>query len=210
MLANRTKKESPMKRTLSGSILVLVAFVIVPLLLAQDKPKDPAVQSAAQSTQQPPAPEIEYRVQFVVSEFDGARKISSLPYMLSTTSVNSRPKLRIGGRVPVVTGTKAGDSSLQYIDIGTNIDCTVKPSDGGKYSLDFIVDRSSVYVPGADKTKREWSPGDPVPNEDPLLLSFRGDLRILLRDGENREATEMTDPLTGHVIKVDVTLNIVK
>jgi hypothetical protein len=208
MLANRMKRESLMKRVLGGLILALVAVVVVPPLRAQDKPKDPAVQSAAQSAQQPAAPEIEYSVQFVVSEFDGAKKVSSLPYMLSTTSVNSRPKLRIGGRVPVVTGTKSGD--IQYIDIGTNIDCTVKPSDNGKYSVDFIVDRSSVYVPGDEKTKREWSLGDPVPNENPLLLSFRGDLRILLRDGETREATEMTDPLTGHVIKVDVTLNIVK
>jgi hypothetical protein len=209
MLADGTKKESLMKRILGGSLLALVALVVVPPLRAQDKPKDPAAQSVAQpEAPQPAAPEIEYRVQFVVSEFDGAKKVSSLPYMLSTTSVNSRPKLRIGGRIPVVTGTKSGD--IQYIDFGTNIDCTVKPSDNGKYSLDFIVDRSSVDVPGADKTKREWSPGDPVPNEDPLLLSFRGDLRILLRDGQTQEATEMTDPLTGHLIKVEVTLNIVK
>jgi hypothetical protein len=207
MLADRTKKESLMKRIVRGSILALVALVVVPSLRAQDTPKDPAAQSAAQ---QPAAPEIEYRIQFVVSEFDGAKKLSSLPYMLSTTSANSRPKLRTGARIPVVTGTKAGDSSFQYIDIGTNIDCTVKPSDDGKYSLDFIVERSSVYVPGADKTKREWSPGDPVPNEDPILPLFRGDLRILLRDGQTQEATEMTDPLTGHLIKVEVTLNIVK
>jgi hypothetical protein len=211
MLADRTKKESLMKRTLGGSILALVALVVVPPLRAQDKPKDPAVQSAAQSAaQQPAAPEIEYRIQFVVSEFDGAKKLSSLPYMLSTTSVNSRPKLRTGARIPVVTGTKAGDSAFQYIDIGTNIDCTVKPSNDGRYSLDFIVERSSVYVTGADKTKREWSPGDPVPNEDPIIPAFRGDLRILLRDGQTQEATEMTDPLTGHLIKVEVTLNIVK
>jgi hypothetical protein len=210
MLVNRMEREFLMKRAIGRSILALVALLVVAPLRAQDKPKEQAVQSTAQSAQQPAGPEIEYRVQFVVSEFDGAKKVSSLPYVLSTTSVNSRPKLRIGGRVPVVTGTKAGDSSFQYIDIGTNIDCTVKPSDNGKYSLDFIVDRSSVYVPGDDKVKREWSLGDPVPNEDPLLLSFRGDLRILLRDGETREATEMTDPLTGHVIKVDVTLNIAK
>ncbi|MGH9641360.1 MAG: hypothetical protein ACRD3Q_02940 [Terriglobales bacterium] len=188
-----------------GSILALVVLAVLPSIHAQDQPKNQPQAS------QSPGPETAFRIQVVVSEFDGAKKISSLPYMITTTSANPRPKLRTGARVPVSTGTKAGDSTIQYIDIGTNIDCTVKPSDDGRYSLDFIVERSSVYVPAADNNKKkEWSPGDPLPNEDPLLPQFRGDFRVLLHDGQTQEATAMTDPLTGHIIKIEVTLNVLK
>ncbi len=184
-------------------VLIAAIFVVsvTPSLHAQDKPKEQP--RATQAT----APETDFRIQVVLSEFDGSKKISSLPYMIRTTSLIA--KLRTGARIPVVT-TKGGDSSFQYLDIGTNIDCSVRPSDDGKYSLDFVVERSSVYFPGAGNTKREWSPGDPVPPEDPLILSFRSDFRMLLRDGQTEEGTTMTDPLTGHVIKVEVTLNVVK
>jgi hypothetical protein len=188
-------------RWLSPALFVLL---MLPSLRAQDKPKDQV--SASQSAE----PETAFRIQVVVSEFDGAKKVSSLPYMITATSRMPRFQLRTGARIPVSTGTKSGDSAIQYIDIGTNIDGTLKPSDDEKYSLDLIVERSSAYIPGSDSTKREWSPGDPLPNQDPLIPQFRGDIRVLLRDGQTQEATSVTDPLTGHVIKVEVTLNLLK
>jgi hypothetical protein len=188
-----------------SAIAIVVLFASVGLR-AQDQKKDQA------STVQSAAPDTQFRIGVVVSEYDGTKKISSLPYTLNATSSNPRPRIRTGIRVPVIVGEKAGEeSSFQYIDVGTNIDCTVGgPSADGRYRLDFIVNRGSLYVPGPGNEKKGWSLGDAPPNANPMLQQFFGDFHVLLRDGQTQEATSATDPLTGHVIKVQVTLNVVK
>jgi len=43
-----------------------------------------------------------------------------------------------------------------------------------------------------------------------MIRQFRGDMTLLLRDGQESEATVATDPLTGRVLKVDVVLTVLK
>jgi hypothetical protein len=173
-------------------------------LHAQDKPSDAVLAKESAD------PETAFLVQVVVSEFNGANKVSSLPYTISASSHMPRTKLRAGARIPVIVGIKSGESSFQYLDIGTSIDCVVKPPESGKYSVDFIVERSSVYTVGTDGNKKEWTPGDVIPNTGPVLPMFKGEFSVLLCDGQTQEATAMTDPLSGHVTKIEVTLNTLK
>lgn len=191
-----------MMRVYAAVILVLFASAS---LRAQERNKEQT--SAVQST----APDTQFRIGLVVSEYDGAKEIDSLPYTLNATSSNPHSKIRTGMKVPVVVGEKAGQNSFQYLDVGTNIDCNLeKRSDDGKYELDFVVSRASLYVPGPGNAKKGWSLGDVPPNADPMIQEFWGQFNVLLRDGQTQEATSVTDPLTGHVIKVHATLNVVK
>ena len=65
---------------------------------------------------------IPIKLQVLLTEHDGTKKIASLPYTMSLTATpESKPpggftQLREGVRVPVLTGSKTGESSMQYID----------------------------------------------------------------------------------------------
>jgi len=43
-----------------------------------------------------------------------------------------------------------------------------------------------------------------------MLRSFNSSFQVLLRDGQTNQYTSATDPVTGEVTKIDVTLNVLK
>jgi hypothetical protein len=142
-------------------------------------------------------------------EFEGDKKIKSLPYTLVVVT-DERPyyssKLRMGSRVPVYTGKENG---MQYLDVGSNIDCQGSITPDGGYNLRLSLDRSwvegDVPLPG-EKTPQPTSGQFP----EPIIRQFRSDLSLIVRDGQTVESTFATDPLSGKVFKVEVTLNAAK
>jgi hypothetical protein len=148
------------------------------------------------------------KVTVVFTEYDGEKKLSSLPYALFLkVDENSRfqGKVRMGVRVPIWTGGK--ESAIQYQDVGSNLDCYAQAAEDGKYLLDLSLERSSIYpnsgeYPAAAKL-------DEQPRQ-PLVRQFRANLALMLRDGQTTQNTMATDPLNGHTVKVEVTLNVVK
>ena len=202
-------------------IVALVSLVPPPCDLAQEKAPDPSKDSMSKEAGPPKdstvAP-MAFRVQIVLSEYDGTTKISSLPYTIPVATSMYEPRsigsLRSGIRVPVVSSSKTGENSIQYIDIGSNIDVRVKRADADRYTLELTIDRSSLYVREQGKDGkvegREWTPGDPSPGPQPLIHEFRGNVSFLVRDGHTAEATVATDPITGHVMKAEVVLTTLK
>lgn len=191
-----------MKNVLRVSALAVLVLFASASLRAQDQKNAAKGQSAG--------PETQFQIGLVVSEFDGAKKISRLPYTLNATSLYRHSSLRAGVRVPVIAETKAGESSYQYIDLGMKIDCGVgKPSADGKYPVDVTVGQSSLYAPAGTAAVKDWSLGE-LPKTEPTIHSFLGNFHVLLSDGETQETTSVTDPLTGHVIKVTITLHVIK
>ncbi len=181
-----------------------------------------ATSGASQSAQKEAAAPTPVKLEIVLSEYDGAKKISSLAYTLPVIASGDRPSgpfasLRVGVRVPVtVADEKKGGNALQYqyIDVGTNIDARVAHADDGRYQLDMTVDRSSLYVAareqGGSIVGKEWSAGDAPPGNPPMVRQYRGGLGLFVREGQATEATVATDPVTGHILKVEVTLSVVK
>ncbi len=168
------------------------------------------------ATAQPSTP---VKLQIVLSEYDGTKKIANLPYtmplIVATKPSGAYSTLRIGVKVPVTTGdSKTGDTQIQYVDVGTSIDARVAHADDRRYQVDLKVYRSSLYVTSRDRdgkiAGKEWSDGEAPPTTQPLVRQYRGDVGMFLREGQPSEGTVATDPLTGHVFKVEVTLNVVK
>jgi hypothetical protein len=196
--------------------LVACAFCLMcaPLLVCAQGTKGPDAPENA--TAQPSTP---VKLQIVLSEYDGTKKIVNLPYTMPLI-VAAKPSgaystLRIGVKVPVTTGdSKTGGTQVQYLDVGTSIDARVAHADDGKYQVDLKVERSSLYVTARGQdgkvAEKEWSGGDAPPTTDPIVRQSRGDVAMFLREGQPAEGTVATDPLTGHVFKVEVTLSIVK
>jgi Bacterial type II and III secretion system protein len=142
------------------------------------------------------------KVAVVWAEFDGDKKVKSLPYILTVNAGSNREyqlsKIRVGTKVPIHTGK---DGALQYIDVGTNIDCRVSKVDDGSYRLELVVERSwveSEVNPGAGDFK------------EPIIRQFRTETVISLRDGQTTECTVATDPVSGRVSKIEVSLSVLK
>jgi hypothetical protein len=207
-------------RMLAAALFVLV---MLPSLYAQAK-QDSENTAASQ-------PDTSLEVQAVVTEFDGPKEISRLPYtiplILSLPSLPNHQReygsLRIGVKVPISIGTQgagpngsiAGGSqdAITYTDVGTDIDCWAQPWAGGKYYVEFSLERTSLYSAGREQGKLEgqdWVPGDPVPGGRPLIHNLRDKTEMILRDGQTAQALVATDPLTGHVYKIEVTLTVLK
>ena len=192
------------------ALVFALAFAWPATAPAQDKPAPPPAKAA-------PAAVIPLKVQVVVSRFQGEKKISSLPYMLSVNA-GSKATLRMGAQVPVMMITapaspiKGPDGSavqavgpVQYRDIGTNIDCMVmRPTEDGRFQVELTVDDSSVYGDGL-------APGTNAPAAgNPSFRAFRASDSMMLKDGQTTQFTTATDKVSGDVIKVDITLTVVK
>jgi Flp pilus assembly secretin CpaC len=168
----------------------------------KDKPAAPAPKPAATPL----------RIQVVISRYQGEKKISSLPYNL-TTNAGNRATIRMGTQVPVMmlatgqaetadTKTTPQTGPIQYKDVGTNLDCTSIALDDGRFLLSLTVDDSSVYPD--DRTTIGGAKGNPS------FRSFRASNSMMLRNGETGQLTTATDKVTGETVKVDVTLVVVK
>ena len=181
-------------------IAIAVAVLCPGLARAQDKPAE-----------SPAAPIIPLKLQVVISRYEGDKKISSLPYMLSVNAGRTAT-LRMGTRVPVVSTSYtpvatggAGVNPLtayQYQDVGTNIDCATGTTSDGRFRIELSIEDSSLYPEDQARTANIA--------DRPLIRSFRAGNSMLLRDAQTAQFTTAVDKLTGIVTKVDVTLTVVK
>jgi hypothetical protein len=195
-----------MKKIVLAVLLGLVVMTM-PRLLAQEKEKSGSSSKPAQ----PEATLTPLRVQVVFTEFEGDKKISSLPYtfLVNADDGGAPGAVRMGLRVPIETSSNTGVKQIQYQDVGTNLDGRATKIDDGRFFLKLGVEKSSAYLPGANQ-KPVSVGGNEVSNNEPTIQLFRTQVNLLIRDGQTIQSTVATDPVTGHVLKVDVTLNVIK
>ena len=158
---------------------------------------------------------IPVEVEVVISRYRGEKKISSLPYFLAVNAgERSQPtKLRMGANVPVPSTTfsplATADGkpasplvSYNYRDVGTNIDCSARPLGDGRFAVYVNVGERSVVEPPATCNSNAGCA--------PVIRNFESENNLVLRDGQTRQFTAAADRITGEVVKVDVTLKVVK
>ncbi len=138
----------------------------------------------------------------VIARYQGNSRVSSLPDSLAVNANGGGARLRMGSRVPVAmtVGPQSAPTTYNYESVGTNIDCTARTADDGRFELMITIEDSSVY------------PQEVTPQVGgrPSFRSFSSTNTLLLRDGQTRQFTAATDRVNGEVVKVDVTLEIVK
>lgn len=195
-------KERTLKTVRIVAILFAVLVMLAPGGWAQERPRPP----------EEPKTVTPLKVQVVFSEFDGEKKISSLPYTFFANADDRvgrvSTNLRMGIRVPVMS--QGNPPQAQYLDVGTDIDCHARTAEAGRFKLDLSVRRSSLYSSGPEKKSLDWSPGDAPLSAQPIIRQFSVSLNLLARDGETVQSTVATDPVSGRVLKIDVTPTVVK
>jgi hypothetical protein len=171
---------------------------------AQEKPKSEGPATEAHQTETTPL-----KISITFTEFEGDKKVKSLPYTTIVIADGKNPKsvVKIGSRVPVYAGKEYG---MQYMDVGSNIDCLAHRTKDNKFDLSLSLERTWVEgnVPVAvDPATSAQSSGQFA---EPIVRGFKSELSLTLRDGQTVESSFATDPLTGKVFRVEVSLNVVK
>ncbi len=202
-------------------LTVVLALACGTVARTQDpSTNQPSKATAAASVDRPLVP---LKIQIVISRYQGNKKISSLPYALSVTANDGRfergqylpntvERLRIGAQVPVpmmptpvIDGQKMPTGGpVQYKDVGTNIDCYAAVTEDGRFKSYLTIEDTSVYPEG------QTTQGAPRLNDVPTFRSFRSSNVVVLKDGQSTEFAAATDKISGEVVKVDVTLTVVK
>jgi len=182
--------------------LLLSTFTLAPLCLAQAPPQEKKPEERAQ-------PAIPVKAQIVFSEYDGEKKIISMPYSF-TVIANEKlggyysTSLRTGVRVPVDTG--GPEQKTNYMDVGSNIDCGLRTTDDDRYHLYMIFERSALSPNSGPQTEKIQVSR---PDAPPLVRQFKASVNMILKDGQTSE-TVSTDPINGHSLHLSVTINVPK
>jgi hypothetical protein len=194
--------------------LAVAALVVVPGLVLAQEPAKPDTGSKAPAAERRGPHGVNLRVQLVISRYQGDKKLASLPYTFVVTTGGTRARMRMGidTPVPVTSASEGGKetTSIQYRTVGTNIDCQAIDRGEGRYQLSIGVENSSA-LPFEKGPSGGGNP--PVvnanPTGSPLFRRFDTNLEPWLRDGQSVQTIASTDPVSGEVVKIDVTVNVI-
>lgn len=143
------------------------------------------------------------KVTVVITRHQGEREVARLPYELSVYP-GRQTSLSMQLEVPVPTGaiSPSGQAtSYQYRRAGTSITAGATDLGGGRFQIQLTVDESRVVEPAAG-----------TGNQGALsrFSSFQSSTPLLLTDGQTLQFTAATDPVSGEVARIAVTLNVIK
>lgn len=171
-------------------------------------------------------------VQVVITRLDRGKVVSTLPYTLAVTTNAGEAQLNMGAEVPVPSTTLMpipppaaaptpgvppastpgassapgrSLSSVNYRPVGTVITCrSVKTEGDPRYQLTLSVDDSTVFTTG------QATPPLPVGDALPVFRSFRSRNTLMMTDGQTRQYTAASDRVSGEVVRLEVTLRVVR
>src|ERR1700719_3457472 len=183
-------------------LLLSSAFTLAPQLCLAQAPQE-------KKSEERTKPTIPVKVQVVFSEYDGEKKIVSMPYSFTVIADEKvggyySASLRTGVRVPVETG--GAEQKTNYMDVGSNIDCGLRTTDDDRYHLYMIFERSALSPNSGPQTEKIQVSR---PDAPPLVRQFKASVNMILKDGQTSE-TVSTDPINGHSLHLSVTINVLK
>jgi hypothetical protein len=202
------------------TVRALTSFVgVIALAVANAAAQDQAAPKVGMS--------VPVRIQLVISRFQGDKKISAAPFTF-ICGEDQGSRIRMGVEVPITTVPPAPEGKqnvpgvppvtvapgpppmFQYRPFGTNIDCMLRPLDNGRFKVSITVEESAPYS-AEDKSRLAESTNTmPAVRANPVFRSMRMSDVLLLKDGQSEQMSSATDRFSGEVVKVDVTLSVVK
>ena len=154
------------------------------------------------------------KVTVTISRWEGEKKVASAPYILMVVPSYGRraeegsdgdaTTVQMGSEVPVPSTTITDGKpvmSYSYRNLGTNISVAGRPVDDGRYN---------VFVSVQDSQLSPMPSGQTGQAAAPRYSTFRSNNRLTLRDGQTTQYTVATDTISGQVVKLDVTMNLIK
>jgi len=175
-------------------VLILAATLCVARLTGAQQDKPPQTEKSLTPL----------NVEIVFSKYKGEELTSRLPYtfvVYAEEQPQRATELRMGIEVPVTVG---GEPKVQYRNVGTNLDCGARPLGDGRFQVDLSVEQSSMYP------AESVIAGGQVVEGNPLFRTFASNYKAVLRDGEKIELSKATDPITGEISRVELSIEVLK
>jgi hypothetical protein len=150
------------------------------LSASQERPKS---EDAAMDAR--PTETAQLKMSITFTEFDGEKRVKSLPHTLVVVADGRPPKsvVKIGSRVPVYAG---GEYGMQYVDVGTGIDCQASRTKDNKFDIKLILERSWVegnLAVAVDPATSVQSSGQ---FPEPILRQFKSENCCPILDSASR------------------------
>jgi hypothetical protein len=85
-----------------------------------------------------------YKVEYALVEMQDNKRINTRNYTVLFEEEErgnySPASIRVGTRVPITVANKEGAPTMQYMDVGLNIDCRIKPRGNDKASVESTIE----------------------------------------------------------------------
>ncbi|MBI2840390.1 MAG: hypothetical protein HYX75_18895 [Acidobacteria bacterium] len=179
-----------------------IAYALAALVLFGAGVK--AEEGGAGTPQEPGAP---LMLQLVFNRYHGDKRIESVPYSLPVTANGGSTRVVIGIQIPLKYEGKEFPGNVVYKNAGRDVTVRADALNDGRFKVSCLFDQSAVY-----SNNDEASPagGGGASLAPPILRHLSSEATLVLGDGQTGQHTVATDPMNGDVVRVDVTLRVVK
>jgi hypothetical protein len=146
------------------------------------------------------------KVEVVFTRNQGEREVDRWPFTLLLNSDNTFAGLKMGLMVPITVRTKDVPATTMFKDVVTGVRCRARPLSGGRFALACEFHQDSVHSSeGEDAASAKTDAASTAP----VIRKFYSETTLVLRDGQTAKHSA-TDPLSGEVLEVDVTLTVME
>jgi hypothetical protein len=195
-------------------------FAVIALMVSAVFAISAGVRAQAQATAKPASvdttqgPAVTLKVTVVLSKFLGEKKTASLPFVLMVLPGESETSVQMSSQLPIPQ-TAIGDGktsmSYSYQNFGTNISASAKAGEGGQFSVTLSISDSQMMGDAGAASAPMIGPAVPEALRGLVRMqNFSSRTKLLLRDGQTVQYPAATDKFTGEVVRVEVTLNVIK
>jgi hypothetical protein len=183
-------------------LLLPLALLLAVGAAAQDVggPIDAAKLAALESS-------VPLKLDVVFTRLQGEQKVGRLPFTMLLNSDNSFAELKMGLMVPLRYEKEDMHGNVVFKDVVTSVNCRARPLSGERFALACGFNQDSVYSPdGQDPAADAKASAALTP---PVVRRFGSQTTLVLQDGQTVQHSA-TDPLSGEVLEVDVTLSVME
>jgi hypothetical protein len=177
-----------MKKTIAIGLWATLLAVLAPAW-AQEAP------AKAPGATKPPGKRL--RVQFQETRVRGESTTATRATMLALHADAEAANISVGSQVPISVAGREATTTLMK-NVGVQGRAKVETLPDGRYRLSAHFEESSLLPPGGGAVVTS--------GDNPILLVVRGESTLVLREGETVPFASAVDPVTGEVVRVDVTV----
>jgi hypothetical protein len=181
--------------------ILWVMFLAAAAMIAQDTPpaKDTSSKKDVQAIVKEDAVPT-YRFAFSIYELVEGKRTNQRDYSLLVPAEGRGPdsKIKIGTKVPIVTGNSSGNTQYTYTDVGVELQCAAVETTNNKLSVRIELNFSSIAISNQNANPNPEGLG-------PVFRAISQHLRSVLTPGKPQMIASLDDPNSNKRFQVEVT-----
>ncbi len=181
--------------------ILLLMFLAAVVLTAQDTPpaKDTTPKKDVTAIVKEDAVPT-YRFAFSIYELVEGKRTNQRDYSLLVPADGRGPysKIKIGTKVPIVTGNSSGNTQYTYTDVGLELECSAIETTNNKLAVRIELNFSSFAASNQSADPHSEGLG-------PVFRALNHRLRSVLTPGKPQMIASLDDPNSNKRFQVEVT-----